>query len=526
MPIGAAMLRDQSLLIWRGADWPDRVPDAWRAPLVHLALAWAGLFAVAFRDWAIMAEKWWNISTYNHVLFVPAIIGWLVWTRRGALAQLTPSPWWPGLIALGGAMFLWLLGTIAGVNTASQLGAVVMLQASVAALLGPRIAAALLFPLCFMLFLVPFGDELVPALQMITAKLVIQLTHLSGIPAVIDGVFIDTPAGLFEVAEACSGVKFLVAMIALGALVINTCFLSWKRRALFLAGAIILPILANGVRAWGTIYLAQSQGIEFAAGFDHIFYGWIFFALVVFILLAAAWRWFDRSPDDLGPDVAALERSPLLSALSKLTMPGSRALAAILGLGLLTSAWAVLASGAGARLPEKMVLPAVPGWELVDYAPIAAWQPRASGAEHRLLGRYRNRAGQEVDVFIAVYSGQAEGGEAGTSGEGALTPDTAWRWLAPGVSNAGVRADYLLAFGRVKRLAETSYRIGDLITGSAARLKLRAMQSRLLLRREPTILAILSAEQTEDQAAAQSIAAFRRDMGEEGEWMDRIAGLR
>jgi len=89
-----------------------------------------------------------------------------------------------------------------------------------------------------MLFLVPFGDELVPTLQMITADLTIALVHLSGIPAVIDGVFIDTPIGLFEVAEACSGVKFLVAMVALGSLAAHVCFASWWRRAVLRLGVL------------------------------------------------------------------------------------------------------------------------------------------------------------------------------------------------------------------------------------------------------------------------------------------------
>lgn len=520
------MSPDNLLPIRRGAALLARIPDIWRVPLVHLALVWAGLFALAFRDWATMADKWWNISTYNHVLFVPFIICWLVWARRAELAQLTPSPWWPGLVALTGALFLWLLGTIAGVNSLSQLGAVAMLQASVAVLLGPRVAAALLFPLGFMLFLVPFGDEMVPALQMITAKLVIELIHFSGIPAVIDGVFIDTPAGLFEVAEACSGVKFLVAMIALGVLVMHTCFLSWKRRALFMAAAIALPILANGVRAWGTIYIAQSQGVEFAAGFDHIFYGWIFFALVVLALLAGAWRWFDRSPEDMGPDIGAIERSPLLASLSGMTMRGNYAVGGILSLGLLFAAWAALASGGQATLPERIALADVPGWELVDYAPTAAWEPRAAGAQHRLLGRYQNGEGQEVDVFIAVYAQQEEGREASAFGQGALTPGTPWRWLAPGESSAHVQADYLLASGQVKRLAETSYRMGDLTTGSNTRLKLATMIDRLLLRREPTVLAILSAEQASGENAAAAIAAFRADLGDDGEWLDRIAGLR
>ena len=205
-----------------------------------------------------------------------------------------------------------------------------MLQAAVATLLGPRVAAGLLFPLGYMLFLVPFGDEIVPALQAITAKLAVALTHASGVPAVIDGVFIDTPVGLFEVAEACSGVKFLVAMVALGTLVAHLCFASWKRRAAFMLAAVVVPVLANGVRAWGTIYVAQSQGIEFAAGFDHIVYGWIFFALVMAAVLGASWRFFDRSPDDPLVDRRGARGVAAARAPGALRIGGWHALAAIL----------------------------------------------------------------------------------------------------------------------------------------------------------------------------------------------------
>jgi exosortase len=180
-----------------------------------------------------------------------------------------------------------------------------------------------------MLFLVPFGDEIIPALQAITAKLAVALTHASGVPATVDGVFIDTPVGLFEVAEACSGVKFLIAMVALGTLVAHLCFASWKRRAAFMAAAVVVPVLANGVRAWGTIFVAQSQGIAFAAGFDHIVYGWIFFALVMAAVLGTAWRFFDRSPEARLLDAEAIEAAPLLARLARFCIGGWQAVAAI-----------------------------------------------------------------------------------------------------------------------------------------------------------------------------------------------------
>lgn len=309
--------------------WYAGVPTAWRMPLVRLALAWCLLVAVAWEAWGTMAWHWWNASTYNHILLIPPILVWLVRQRWSELSRLKPSAWWPGLVLLVFGMMVWRVGAAFDVNLVSQFGAVMMLQSAVATLLGPRVTAGLLFPLGYMLFLVPFGDEIVPPLQDVTAKLAVWLTHASGVPATLDGIYIDTPAGLFIVARACSGVKFLVAMAALGALVAHTSFASPLRRTLFMAAAVVVPILANGVRAWGTIYVAQSQGLEFAAGFDHIVYGWIFFAVVMVVLIGGAWRYFDRAPEDPLIDVATIQAAPLLAGLSGYRIGGWSALGAI-----------------------------------------------------------------------------------------------------------------------------------------------------------------------------------------------------
>jgi exosortase/archaeosortase family protein len=157
------------------------------------------------------------------------------------------------------------------------------------------------------------------------------------VPATLDGVFIGTPVGLFEVAAACSGVKFLVAMVALGMLAAHLGFSGWRRRAAFMAAAVVVPVLANGVRAWGTIFIAQSRGVAFAAGFDHIVYGWIFFAVVMAALLAVAWRFFDRSPDDALVDVAKLEASPVLERWARHCIGGWTALAILLAAALLAA---------------------------------------------------------------------------------------------------------------------------------------------------------------------------------------------
>ena len=499
------------------------IPPGWRRPLGALALCWGLLVLLFIGDWAAMARQWWDSSTYTHILLVPPIIGWLVRLRWDQLRLLHAHAWWPGLMALAVALLLWLLGTLAGLNLASQAGAVAMLPAGVLCLLGPRVAAALAFPLAYMAFLVPFGDELVPTLQMITARLTIALTHASGIPAVIDGVFIDTPAGLFEVAEACSGVKFLIAMIALGALVAHVCFRNWWRRAAFMLAAIVIPILANGVRAWGSIFIAQYHGVEFAAGFDHILYGWVFFALVIAVLLGIGWRFFDRPAADPFVDAAALAANPWLSRMARQRLSPYVALAVATALALGTALWGRAALALEAPLPAQVALPDVPGWTRTAYAPSVPWEPRAAGAQDRRIVRYVDGGGRKVDLFVALYARQGEGSEAGAFGEGALVPGSAWRWLAPAPSLAGGDGAWLQADGRHRRLAVTFYRSGKVLTGSRARLKLATMQAQLAMRPQVTAMVIVSAEGAPDVAEG-AVQAFLADSAPLGRLIDRIGG--
>ena len=500
--------------------------DPWRRALAVLAGTWLALIAAFVSDWQAMFAQWWDSSTYNHILLVPAIIAWLVWQRRTEVVRLKPQAWWPGLLGALAAMLLWGLGALAGLNLSRQAGAVMLLPASALVLLGPRAFAGLLFPFAYMAFLVPFGDELVPPLQTITAKLTVALVHLSQVPAEIDGVFIDTPAGLFEVAEACSGVKFLIAMVALGALVGNVCFRSWPRRIAFMALCVAVPILANGVRAWGTIYAAQYIGAERAGGVDHLIYGWVFFALGIAMVMGLGWRFFDRAIDDPMIDSAAIAADPRLGWLARAggsLLPLLAALALVCAGGL---AWARAADRLSAPMPAWIELPQVPGWTGVAYTPSAWWEPRASGADHRLLGRYQDAEGRQVDVFFALYAAQDEGREAGGFGEGALRPDSGWNWTSAGPAVPDGKSDRLVHVDRAERLAETYYRTGALLTGSNIALKAANIRDRLLLRREPTMLLILSTENRPDRPAAEALTRFRAATGETGAWMDRMARLR
>ncbi|HZG46649.1 MAG TPA: EpsI family protein, partial [Allosphingosinicella sp.] len=348
--------------------------------------------------------------------------------------------------------------------------------------------------------------ELVPPLQTVTAEMSMLLLALSGIPASLDGVFITTPTGYFEVAEACSGVQFLIAMAAYGVLVANLCFRSWTRRLLFVAAALLIPILANGVRAWGTMFIAHHTDIEFAAGFDHVVYGWVFFALVMAIVMAVGWRFFDRRATDPWFDPATLQ-APHRGRSMIWPLAGASLLLAAVPL-----AWSAGIASAAGPAPVELVLPDVPGWQRVP-AGGRAWQPHFAGADMVRMGRYRNASGQEADLAIAYFARQEEGRELVGFGQGAAAPGGAWAWTANGAAPSGGRLDRIVSHGDVREVA-IFYRVGWVLTGSPAAVKIETVKRRLLRGPQRAVAVVVSAQAPSAGISPRpAIDAFIRDLG-------------
>lgn len=335
------------------------VSGAWHRPLLALGALALSIIALFHREVAEIVTIWWTSATFNHCLLIVPILGWLVWQRRAELAALTPVPWFGGLALIGAGACLWAVGAAGDVNLFRHAAVIVMLQGAVVACLGKAVVRGLLFPLFYALFLIPAGAEIVPQMQTVTAWLTMILLGWSGIPAHLDGIFISTSIGLFEVAEACAGVRFLVAMIAYGALLAHLCFRSRRRRAAFMLASVAVPILANGVRAWGTVYVAFQTSIEYATGFDHLVYGGIFFALVMALLIGGGWFFFDRNPGEAPFDPQRLQSVPPAPASTTrlLQVAAAGALIAAAPLLLLSAGGPVPTNGRAQQVASVKVVP-------------------------------------------------------------------------------------------------------------------------------------------------------------------------
>jgi len=231
-----------------------------------------------------MVSTWNNSNTYSHGYLMPLIVIYLIWERKPEWKNLPLEPIPLLVLLLLPIQFFQFLGHLSGIILLEQLAAYAALIIIVMSILGWNIVKILSFPLFYLIFSIPMGEELVPTLQQVTADISVWLLEASGVPVFRDGLYIYLSNGTFEVAEACAGIRFLIASIALGTLFSYLFFqTTWKRIA-FIVLTMTFPIFANGIRAYGIMMIGHYSDMKYAVGADHLIYGWFFFSLVLVLL--------------------------------------------------------------------------------------------------------------------------------------------------------------------------------------------------------------------------------------------------
>jgi exosortase len=237
-----------------------------------------------------LALDWYNDPDYAHGFLVPVIAGWFVWDRRDKLARLAAAPSPAGILLLGLGLGMLVLGSIGAELFLQRSSLIAVIAGLVLLLLGRAFFVALLFPLAFLAFMVPLPAIVMNAvafpLQLFAAQTASVCLNGLGIPVLREGNVINLAQTTLEVAEACSGIRSLQALLTLSVVYGYVAQRAlWKRWVLFFA-AIPIAIAANAFRVSGTGVLAHYFGLQVAQGFYHSFAGWLVFVVALALLMA------------------------------------------------------------------------------------------------------------------------------------------------------------------------------------------------------------------------------------------------
>ena len=238
-----------------------------------------------------LAADWYNDPDYSHGFLVPFISGYFVWERWHRLKGLARTPSHAGIALLACGLFLLVLGSIGAELYLQRSSLIVVIAGLILLILGRAHLKLLALPIAFLFFMVPLPAIVVNLvsfpLQLFAAKTAAFCLFNLGIPVLREGNVIALAGTTLEVAEACSGIRSLQALLALGTIFAYfSQRVMWKRWVLILL-SIPIAIVANAFRVTGTGVLAQYWGAEAAEGFYHTFSGLSVFVAAFLLLLAS-----------------------------------------------------------------------------------------------------------------------------------------------------------------------------------------------------------------------------------------------
>jgi exosortase A len=414
--------------------------SAWITHLIGLS-ALVGLLGVLNAQAIAAAVRvWWVSPTFSHCFLVIPVSAYFVWRRRHALAALTPAAYPRALWLFPPLVLASLVGQLAHINEIEQLAFVGLLQVLILAVLGLQVYRSILFPCLFLFFLVPMGEYLIPPLQHFTTHFISVGLTLFGVPHYTEVNVIELSNGNYEVAEACAGLRFLIATIAVGVLFVHLTYRKWHKIVIYLTASLVVPVIANGFRALGIVLLAHWSDNRIAHGTDHIIYGWGFLVAILLVLMFVGMRYADPIPQEESGEAVAVPAS----------RPRAFSLTILLSLAAISFVPALLYWQSHRPLRVDTAAFSAPltsaGWQTGTVS--GGWSPDYAAPDARMAFAMHKTASfaQDVDVFVNYYA-DGNGSHNLISSTNKLWKEGVWHPLSQGTAEA-------VLGGRMVRLGE------------------------------------------------------------------------
>ncbi len=375
--------------------------------VITLAALAAAIAYAHFPALAGLKALWDATPMYSFGYVVPFVSAALAWHRRDRLpATLPGAGWLAGGLVLGVAVVLLVAGRLGSIQVAEQLALVAAAAASVLIVGGWASLRVLWFPLAYLLLLVPFWDGLTEPLhqpfQTLSATIGVWILQALHIPAYREGVHLYLSSVTLHVARACSGVNYLVAVLALGIPMAATYLQSAGRQVLLVVAAVGIAALSNSLRVALIGTLAHLDLGVPLHGPAHVLQG-LFVSGIGFVAIFVGLRWL---AEPAGKTAAAVPAAGPPWPWRAIAARTSAIVAVYLCVGTF------LYTHETREVPPRADLSSLPlqfGDWVAEPAPAEA-TPWWHGADDELFRRYR-RGAEILDVSVGYYRRQSQGRE-------------------------------------------------------------------------------------------------------------------
>jgi exosortase A len=485
--------------------------------VIWLTVAILGLLALHATTVRSMMKIWTDNDSFAHCWFVAPLSLYMVWRNRTRLATVTPRPSALGLTIVVGFGAAWFLGRIGAIQVVQQMSLVGMLLGAVWAVVGWPAFRIVAYPLAFLFMAVPFGEGLFPVLISIAGRLAVAVLRITGTPVGFDGFYLRVPNGEWQITEACSGLRFLLSVLTVGAVFAYTNYRHWWKRVAFLTFCVVAAILTNGFRVWILVIVGIFTYMKSPLVHKHASLGWVLFAIMILVLFAVGRRWAD--PETVEERPVPPSRPPRpgpARARSGMAFATASVLALAIG-----AAWPFVAHALDREQPGapsvSLEAPAdQDGWTSLPFAPMD-WTPHYVGARATVQQAYEKSL-QTVGLYVAYYRNQHQGAELNRVENGLQTPgDKSWRYFGETrrtVPEVGLRVGEVDARSwRGSLLVWRWYWTGSRFTEDPRAVKLDGVRSKLLGRGDDAAVLMLYAPYEKNgQEASAAMVAFLKDM--------------
>jgi exosortase D (VPLPA-CTERM-specific) len=376
-----------------------------RAQTAVLATLFIAAYWVPLRA---MVTIWAENEDYSYGFLIPFVSAYLLWEKRKILSEIPVRNTWGGLPILLLFMLLSLYGVLGSSGNISMPSIPVLVALFILFCFGVEAVKRLMLPLGFLIFMVPLPaviDRILGLqLKTISTRLGGAFINLCNIPVHVSGNIIDLGETQLQVADACSGMRYLLPLLALGFLYAHFFERTLWKRAVCVLASIPLGVLFNALRVGLTGLMADRFGTDVALGLFHSLSGWVVFAFAVVMLFAIGWvlRMFPPRSASVGQPidrnskpVPSLERAKTAPAF----LVSAALLATVAAFSLSTGTLPPVTLDGGIKSLPLIIGPWKGSREIVNPVMITE-----SGAEEAFSGYFSNRSGNQVSLYVGYRS--------------------------------------------------------------------------------------------------------------------------